>query len=418
VPATNPGNDESPDDYRRAVLLVALVAVGFFLPSLQIAGVPVADWLPFTALALLAAGLIAGSFIALRRGSLLVYPSVVASGIILGALGIAYRPYYHEIGLLFSLVVAALAIVHGFGPALLLALLGGVVVPLAIQGSGLAAINGTDPVYSVIYLSGVALIPWVAGRLANGRLVEVRRHLAAVTTAEREAVQMLARAAEAKDDVTGGHVLRVGDVSAELARSVGLDTTRADEIRFAGMLHDVGKLHVPDRILMKPGGLGPEEWEVVRRHTIWGERILGGSAAFELARNVARWHHENWDGSGYPDGLVGELTPVAARIVHLADVFDALRTERPYKPAWPLDRVVDEIQGNSGRMFDPQLVRELIRLLGSGILDDQVDAVPGHDLPGGWPMSGMARARPDDRVAAIVGNAPVPVPARQVPAES
>jgi putative two-component system response regulator len=344
-------------------MLIALVAVGFFLPSLVLAGVPMAAWVPYTLLALVAATLIAGSFITLRRGSRFIYPSVVASSAVLGLLGSAYRPYYHEIGLLYALVVAALAVVHGFGPAILMAAIGGVVVPVVIQGGFAAGSNATDPVYSVIYLAGAALIPWVAGRLAKGRLVEVRRHLAAVTEAEHEAVQMLARAAEAKDDVTGGHVNRVGGIAAALARSTGLDPERVDEIRYAAMLHDVGKLHVPDRILMKPGSLDPEEWEIVRRHTIWGEQILGSAAAFEVAGQVARWHHENWDGSGYPDRLSREEVPLAARIVHLADVFDALRSDRPYKPAWPTGRVLEEIARNAGRMFDPDLVRELIRLI-------------------------------------------------------
>jgi HD domain len=368
VPATNPGDDESPDDYRRAVLLIALVAVGFFVPSLVLAAVPASTWFAFTLLALVAATFIAGSFIGLRRGSVLILPSVVASSVMLAVLGSAYRGYYHEIGLLYSLVVAALAVVHGFAPAMLMAILGSVVVPYAIQGGSATPSNGTDPVYSVIYLAGVALIPWVAGRLAKGRLVEVRRHLATVTETEREAVKMLARAAEAKDDVTGGHVLRVGDISAALALSAGESPSVAEEIKFAAMLHDVGKLHVPDRILMKPGPLDPEEWEIIRRHTIWGERILGGSAGFELSRRVARWHHENWDGSGYPDGLVAEATPLAARIVHLADAFDALGAERPYKLAWPLERVLEELHRQVGRMFDPDLARELVLLVESGRL--------------------------------------------------
>jgi HD-GYP domain-containing protein (c-di-GMP phosphodiesterase class II) len=276
-----------------------------------------------------------------------------------------------------------------------MAALGAVIVPFVIQDGG--ANNGTDPVYSTIYLAGAALIPWVAGRLAKGRLVEVRRHLEAVQHAEHEAVQMLARAAEAKDDVTGGHVLRVGEIAALLAAACGLEAADTHEIRYAAMLHDVGKLHVPDRILMKPGPLDAEEWEVVRRHTVWGERILGGSSAFEVARHVARWHHENWDGSGYPDGLAAGATPLAARIVHLSDVFDALRTERPYKPAWPLNRVLEELRAEAGRMFDPDLVAELVRLAGAQLIPPAPPTIDGPTLVAG---SAVRRLAPD--VAAAV----------------
>jgi len=231
------------------------------------------------------------------------------------------------------------------------------------------ATNATDPVYAAIYLCGIAIIPWVAGRLARGRLVELRRHLLAVIETEREAVSIIARAAEAKDDVTGNHVIRVGSLAAELALASGQSSELAQDLRFAAMLHDVGKLHIPDEILMKRGPLLPAEFDLVRQHTLWGQRILGQSAGFELARTVARSHHENWDGSGYPDHLVGRDTPIAARIVHLVDVFDALRAARPYKEAWPLERAVAEIEARSGEMFDPDLVTEFLRLVAAGHVD-------------------------------------------------
>jgi hypothetical protein len=366
VPATTPSDDDSLDDYRRAVIVIALAAVGFFLPSLLIAHVPLEAWSQFIAMAGIAGLVLAGSFITVPRGSRLVYPWVVINAIAITSLGIQFGPYYHEIGLLYSLVVAAHAVVHGFGPAFLMVMIGSVAVPTLIQAGPLTQTNGTDPVYAAIYLAGIAIIPWVAGRLARGRLVEVRRHLQAVIETEREAVQIIARAAEAKDDVTGDHVVRVGSVAADLALAAGGDATFAEDLRFAAMLHDVGKLHVPDGILMKRGPLDAAELELVRKHTLWGQRILGQTAGFELARTVARSHHENWDGTGYPDNLVGVATPLAARIVHLVDVFDALRAVRPYKEAWSMERAVAEIEARSGQMFDPDLVREFLRLVAAG----------------------------------------------------
>jgi HD domain-containing protein len=369
VPSTTPRDDDSPDDYRRAVIVIAVAAVGFFLPSLLIANVPQQHWPIFGAMATIGGLVLAGSFVVVPRGSRLVYPWGVLNAITVTSLGVQFGPYYHEIGLLYSLVVAAHAVVHGFGAAFLMVAIGAFAVPGLIEGGSVTPTNGTDLVYTAIYLCGIAIIPWVAGRLARTRLTEVRRHLQAVIETEREAVAIIARAAEAKDDVTGEHVVRVGDLAADLASAAGQSADFAEDLRFAAMLHDVGKLHVPDGILMKRGPLDPAELELVRTHTLWGQRILGQTSGFELARTVARSHHENWDGSGYPDHLVGSATPLAARIVHLVDVFDALRAARPYKEAWSLERAIAEIEARSGEMFDPDLVVEFLRLVRAGRVD-------------------------------------------------
>jgi hypothetical protein len=194
----------------------------------------------------------------------------------------------------------------------------------------------------------------VAEAEANARLVRDR---------EREAIVAFARGAEAKDEDTGHHVVRVQDGSLLLARSVGLDPEDADRIGWSAMLHDVGKLHVPDRILLKPGPLDAGEWAIMRQHPVWGERILGDGAGFETARRIARWHHENFDGSGYPDGLRGEDIPLEARIVRLADAFDAMTSRRVYAEPRTIDDALEEIERWAGRQFDPELARLFIGLM-------------------------------------------------------
>jgi HD-GYP domain-containing protein (c-di-GMP phosphodiesterase class II) len=243
-------------------------------------------------------------------------------------------------------------------------------------------------------MGGAALVPWTAGKLATRRAMALSAQLNVVTATEREAVMMLARASETKDSSTGDHVVRVGDLAAQLADRAGLTGAEASDLRFAAMLHDVGKLHVPDSILQKPGPLSADEWEIVKNHTVWGERILGSSDAFELARRVARWHHENFDGSGYPDGLCGSDIPLAARIVRVADVFDALANERAYKQAWDTGRVLDEFRAGAGTRYDPDLARELIQMFEAhaiSIVEGNVGNLERRVLVGRFPAATAVR---------------------------
>lgn len=191
----------------------------------------------------------------------------------------------------------------------------------------------------------------------------VRTHLRLVRVEEvRETrlriVQCLGVAAEYKDDETGKHVIRMSHYSRVLALAAGLGEAAADDILNAAPMHDVGKIGIPDAILRKPGKLDADEWKVMASHVEIGVRIIGEhpSGLLQMARRIALGHHEKWDGSGYPQGLVGEDIPIEARIVAIADVFDALTSERPYKHAWPVEEAVALIRRESGHHFDPRLV--------------------------------------------------------------
>jgi putative two-component system response regulator len=173
-----------------------------------------------------------------------------------------------------------------------------------------------------------------------------------------EALERLAVAAEYRDDATGEHTRRVGRTSALLAELLGLPQEQCELIRLAAPLHDVGKIGIPDSVLLKEGQLTPEEYELMTSHVNIGRFILSGSRSplLQMAEEIAFTHHEWWDGSGYLSGLRGEEIPIAGRIVAIADVFDALTHERPYKHAWPVDEALAEIASLRGRQFDPLAV--------------------------------------------------------------
>lgn len=199
----------------------------------------------------------------------------------------------------------------------------------------------------------------------HARLAVAGWRTAAIETAQREKDGMvaLARGAEAKDSDTGDHVVRVQLIAERLALATGMDAERAADVGWAAMLHDVGKLHVPDRILLKPDPLDDAEWAVMKMHPIWGEHILEHGEGFDLARRIARSHHENIDGSGYPDRLKAARIPFEARIVRLADSFDAMTHARPYKVARTTTWAMAELRRCSGTQFDPELVAVFLELL-------------------------------------------------------
>lgn len=193
---------------------------------------------------------------------------------------------------------------------------------------------------------------------ASGLGREVERATAHLLAREEEIIWRLARAIEYRDGDTGEHVSRVAQVSQLIASGIGLSPERCRVIYLAAPLHDIGKIGIADAILGKPGKLTPDEFKIMREHVTIGARILenGSSDLIRTAELIAQSHHERWDGAGYPDQLSGTDIPVEARVVAIADVFDALCSKRPYKAAWPIEKAYAEIVASSGTHFDPTCV--------------------------------------------------------------
>ena len=188
--------------------------------------------------------------------------------------------------------------------------------------------------------------------------------------AKLEIFDCLARASDFRDEVTHAHTSRVGDLAALIARRLGLPDVDVEQLRVAARLHDIGKIGLSDSILQKPGPLEPFEFRAQERHTLIGADILSGSRfpILRVAEQIALTHHEAWDGSGYPNQLKGQAIPLVGRIVAVADVFDALTHERPYKRAWTIDEAVREIRERTGSKFDPTVVAAFLEVLESGEL--------------------------------------------------
>jgi putative two-component system response regulator len=217
----------------------------------------------------------------------------------------------------------------------------------------------------------------------------VRTHLSLVRTDElRETrlqiVQRLGLAAEYKDNETGLHVIRMSHFAKLLGLASGMHETEAEELLHAAPLHDVGKIGIPDRILQKPGKLNDEEWRIMQTHVTIGARIIGEHprGVLSVAQRVALGHHEKWDGSGYPSGLAGEAIPFEARVVAVADVFDALTSVRPYKKAWSVEEALNYLRDNRGRHFEPALVDRFLTLMD-----------PVRDIMQRWAEQAPAQAR-------------------------
>jgi len=193
----------------------------------------------------------------------------------------------------------------------------------------------------------------------------VEQRTRALEESRYDVVQRLGLAAEYKDNETGEHVLRMSKFSQLLAREYGLSEDRVELILNAAPMHDVGKIGIPDSILLKPGKLDADEWKIMQSHVNIGAEILSGGSSelMKAAQIIALTHHEKWDGSGYPAGLSGEHIPIEGRICAICDVFDALTSERPYKEAWSVDKAMALIREESGKHFDPKLVEDFDNIL-------------------------------------------------------
>jgi response regulator RpfG family c-di-GMP phosphodiesterase len=244
----------------------------------------------------------------------------------------------------------------------------GLILPVTAPLSALAVATITAIVASY------ALANWERARVAqlNEVLEErVRERTAELRSTQLEVVHRLGQAAEARDGETGLHIQRIGHLSRALGIAHGMSVSDADLLQQASAMHDVGKIGIPDRILLKPGRLEQSERTLMQTHTTIGAGILSGSTSplLQMAEEIALTHHERFDGSGYPNGLQAEEIPVTGRICAIVDVFDALMSARTYKDAWTLDAALDELRDGRGTHFDPELLDEFIELAPSLLRD-------------------------------------------------
>ena len=260
------------------------------------------------------------------------------------------------------LAVGAVLLVAGlYALAAYFAYNGGLILPVAAPLSALAVATITTIVASY------TLANWERARVAqlNEVLEErVRERTAELRLTQLEVVHRLGQAAEARDGETGLHIQRIGHLSRALGVARGMSLAQAEILQQASAMHDVGKIGIPDRILLKPGRLEQNERQLMQTHTTIGAGILSGSRSplLQMAEQIALTHHERWDGSGYPNGLRGEEIPLPGRICAIVDVFDALMSARTYKEAWTLDAALEELRRGRGTHFDPELLDEFIEL--------------------------------------------------------
>jgi HD-GYP domain-containing protein (c-di-GMP phosphodiesterase class II)/methylmalonyl-CoA mutase cobalamin-binding subunit len=237
----------------------------------------------------------------------------------------------------------------------------------------------------------------------DGRSHELRRALSELEIAQTETVRRLSMAVEFRDEDTGAHIERIGRLSTLLAEQIGMDQDFCEQLSHAAPLHDVGKVAIPDAILLKPGPLTAEERAIVETHAEEGHRLLRGSSSsiLELATTIALSHQEKWDGTGYPRGLTGEAIPIEGRIVAIADVFDALTSDRVYRKAFPVEEAVQMMREQRGRHFDPVLLDAFMEVLNDSGPDarEKERADPGELVESTLETYGTALERGDAETA-------------------
>ncbi|MGZ6641153.1 MAG: CHASE2 domain-containing protein [Solirubrobacteraceae bacterium] len=285
---------------------------------------------------------------------------LVLAALLLGALPALLRLRLPVVAaLLGALLAAAVALVGAqlaFGAGLVV----DVVTPM------LALALGAGGAVAAGYVAETRARKLILGH-SDELQAEVDARTAELRATQLELIRRLARAAELRDTDTGGHLERMSLLCWRLALAAGMDRAAAEELRHASLLHDIGKIGIPDRVLRKPGRLTDEEYALMRTHTEVGSAVLAGSPSslVRTAETIARTHHERWDGTGYPAGLAGAAIPLAGRIAAICDVFDALVSERPYKRAWSEAEAIGELRAQGGRQFDPALVEAFVAMLPS-----------------------------------------------------
>jgi hypothetical protein len=251
-------------------------------------------------------------------------------------------------------------------------------VLVAAALAAIVAAGGPTPaaaaIGAVLLTGAAALAGWRAGESHRGRLErevenrsnELRRALSELEIAQAETVRRLSMAVEFRDEDTGAHIERIGRFSTLLSEQIGMDEEFCARMSHAAPLHDVGKVAIPDAILLKPGPLTAEERAIVETHAEEGYRLLRGSSSsiLDLAASIALSHHEKWDGSGYPRGLERETIPIEGRIVAIADVFDALTSDRVYRGAYSIEKAIEMMREQRGLHFDPVLLDAFLDVLG------------------------------------------------------
>ncbi len=213
----------------------------------------------------------------------------------------------------------------------------------------------------VILLAATTMVVWVSMDNTERTLRRLRSSEAGVRQAYEDTLEAWARALEYRDRLTEGHSRRVAALSVRLARVVGLSEEEVTLVRWGALLHDVGKLAIPDAVLLKPGPLTPGERALMERHPAYAREMLFCIPFLSPVVAIPYHHHERWDGGGYPEGLAGDAIPLTARIFTVVDQWDALSSDRPYRRAWPQERVVSYLRENAGTIFDPRIVDLFLR---------------------------------------------------------
>ena len=263
----------------------------------------------------------------------------------------------------------------------------GFVAQYALPLSAKGQVKGVLEVFSRTPLnpdsSWLDFMEILAGQAAiaidNAELFDhLQRSHSELTRAYDTTIEGWSRALDLRDRETRGHSQRAAAMTVRLARAMGIDETKIIHIRRGALLHDIGKMGIPDSILLKPGPLTDSEWEIMREHPNYAHDLLSSIPYLSPALDIPRYHHEKWDGSGYPCRLRGEQIPLAARIFAVVDVHDALRSDRPYRMAWSEDQVIAYIRSMRGIHFDPTVLDAFLKMQGGDLLDNGLDPSPSH----------------------------------------